>query len=423
MSDPAAVQPSLDGRRDRAVDVLVIGSGPAGLAAAEGLAAAGVGRIEVLERERATGGIPRHSHHQGYGLRDLHRPMTGPAYARRLSASAASAGATLRTGTCVTGWAGRCVVDVTAPTGLERVHARAVLLATGARERPRSARLVPGTRPAGVLTTGQLQQMVYVHGQPVGRTAVIVGAEHVSFSAALTLRHAGVRVVAMVTGSRRAETFRAFRIGAGLGLRFPVLTGCSVESIAGHGRVEAVAVADRDGRSRWIACDTVVFTGDWVPDNELARAAGLPLDPGTRGPVVDAGARTQIPGLFAAGNLVHPVQTADLVALDGQHAAAAIAAWLLEPVPARGAPLQPGAGVVWTSPQRLHPLDSPARGRIALLPDGFFRVPKVQVRQDGRVLWTGRLPYAAPTRPTSVPSSWRRDVDPDGGPVRVECGP
>lgn len=407
------------GRQVRKVDVVVVGSGPAGLAAAEQLARAGADQVEVLEREIETGGIPRHSHHLGYGLRDLHRFLTGPAYARTWSRRAADAGVRIRTQTTVTGWGGERTVDVTSPGGLERIEARAVLLATGARERPRAARLVPGSRPAGVLTTGELQQMVYVHAQPVGRVAVVVGAEHVSYSAALTLRHAGVRVAALLTERSRPETFGLFRLGAAVGLRVPVRTSVRVERVVGRSRVEALEVVDARGRRERIPCDTVVFTADWIPDNELARRAQLALDAGTRGPVVDGTFRTDAPGVFAAGNVVHPVQTADLVALDGQHVGRAIADWLQHGEPARGARLTPGDGLVWVSPQRLHPLDTPVRGRVALLADRFERWPRVRVQQGDRTLWAGRLPYVVPTRPASIPASWRKQVDVDGTPVVV----
>jgi flavin-dependent dehydrogenase len=136
--------------------------------------------VLVLDREETAGGIPRHSDHVGYGIRDLHRMMSGPAYARRLASAAANAGAAIRTRATVTGWAdGRCL-EVTTPQGRLRIDARAVVLATGARERPRPARLIPGDRPAGVYTTGHLQNLVHLHHGKVGSGAVVVGGELVS---------------------------------------------------------------------------------------------------------------------------------------------------------------------------------------------------------------------------------------------------
>ena len=166
--------------------VAIVGGGPAGLSAAIELRRLGVRHVTVYEREQQAGGIPRHTNHLGFGIRDLHRVMSGPRYARTLAERATRTGVDIRRGAPV--------------FSLDDVDADAVLLATGARERPRAARLVPGDRPAGIFTTGSLQQLAMA-GQRVGNRAVIVGAEHVSFSAILTLRHVGCTAVAMVTRS------------------------------------------------------------------------------------------------------------------------------------------------------------------------------------------------------------------------------
>src|SRR5436189_2448921 len=196
------------------VDAAVVGGGPAGLTAAAALRQDGAGRVVVLEREREAGGIPRHAQHQGFGARDLRRMLSGPRYAERLAERAAASGAELRTETQVTGWSEDGGLELTGPAGRTELAARAVVLATGCRERPRSARLVPGSRPDGVFTTSTLQQLVHLHGQRVGRCAVVVGAEHVSFSAVATLAQGGASVVALVTELPRHQSLAAFRVGA-----------------------------------------------------------------------------------------------------------------------------------------------------------------------------------------------------------------
>ena len=305
------------------IDVAIVGAGPAGLSAAIELRRRGVRRVVVFERELVAGGIPRHTAHLGYGARDLHRLTTGPRYAALLTRRAEKAGVEIEVGRSVAAFAdGRVMIN--GASGPAELSARAVLLATGVRERPRSARLVPGDRPAGVLTTGALQQFTTLHHQRVGTRAVVVGAEHVSFSAVLTLAHAGCGVAAMVTPLPHHQTYQLLRLATAGRHRVPIHTGVDVAEIVGRTRVEAVVLTD----GRRIACDTVVFSGDWIPDHELARAGGLPMLPVAKAPIVDAGWHTEQRGVFAIGNLIHPAETADVCALDGRAVAAHVTDWL-----------------------------------------------------------------------------------------------
>ncbi|OPG05171.1 NAD(P)/FAD-dependent oxidoreductase [Microbispora sp. GKU 823] len=412
-------------------DVAVVGGGPSGLTAAAGLAAAGL-RVLVLDREREAGGIPRHSDHTGYGLRDLRTVMTGPAYARLLADRAVEAGALVRTSAMVTGWAGEHALDVTTPEGRLRVDARAVVLATGARERPRTARMVPGDRPPGVLTTGQLQNVVHLHHGRVGTRAVVVGAELVSWSAVLTLREAGCRTVLMTSEHARAESYAAFSVPGRAVLRVPVATATRVVRINGRDAVESVEVEDlRTGERRAVPCDTVVFTGDWVPDHELARAAGLAMDPGSRSPVVDNTLATSRPGVFAVGNLVHPVDTADVAALDGRHVVEHVLAHLSGHASEwsgldrrAGIPLRAEAPFRWVSPGLVRPgAGAPPRHRILLWPDEHRAVARVVVTQDGREVARRTLPWpVSPGRVFRVPSSLLSGADPRGGPITISLG-
>ena len=417
-------------RNHLAYDVVVVGGGPSGLAAATGLGRAlGAGRVLVLEREDEPGGIPRHSNHLGYGVRDLRRIMTGPAYARALAARAQQAGAHLRTRAMVTGFGGDRQLEVTTPEGLLAVTAGALVLATGARERPRAARMVPGDRPQGVLTTGQLQNLVHLKHRSVGSQAVVVGAEWVSWSAVLTLREAGCRTVLMTTQRARAEIPAILAWGGARALRVPVATSSTVVQIIGRRRVEGIEVEDvSSGHRRVVACDTVVFTGDWVPDYELAHLGGLALDPAHRGPAVDGGLRTSAPGVFAVGNLVHPVDTADVCALDGAHVVASV----LEHLRGAASPsaaasrraavtLRVDAPLRWVSPSRIEPgsLALP-RGRLLLWTDEFVRRPRVIVRQDGRQLGRYAVPWpAAPGRVFRLPQRVLTGIRAGGGEVTL----
>jgi len=445
------------------VDVLIVGAGPAGLAAAIELRRLGVGRVLVADREQQAGGVPRHSAHTGYGLRDLHRVMTGPAYARHYAESAARVGAEIRPSTTVTALDSETVTGtsmtadrqaiLTSPAGIDTVAARAVLLATGCRERPRSARLVPGDRPPGVMTTGELQQRVYLAGQRLPGRALVIGAEHVSFSAMVTLAHAGAEVIALVTDQPRHQSYAAFALGASARWRVPVWTSTAVRRVDGRGRLAGVELASvRTGATRFVACDTLVFTGDWIPDHELARLAGVVIDPGTRGPAVDTGLETSVSRVFAAGNLVHAAETADIAALGGRHAARQIAVALAgaEPQPPnrtftrtgaepaaashlRGrfsantaekrprysVPITVGPPLAWISPNVIRDTAMlPPRGRFLLRSEVFVRRARLEVHQDDRILARARASLV-PGRPVHLDANWLARVDPFAGPVRV----
>jgi thioredoxin reductase len=405
------------------VAVAIVGAGPSGLTAAAALAPTVDGEVLVLEREAQAGGIPRHSDHLGYGLRDLRRFVSGPAYARTLTASAQDAGARLETEAMVTGWRAERTMEVTSPRGRRIVEADAVILATGARERPRPARLIPGDRPDGVCTTGQLQNLVHVHHADVGRRAVVIGAELVSWSAVLTLREAGCATVAMVSAHPHAEAYAAFRVPGRALMRGPVLTRSRVARIDGKGRVRSVVVENLDtGVRSVIECDTVITTGDWIPDHELARTAGLAMDSATRGPLVDAGLRTSVPGVFAVGNLLHPVDTADAAALDGRHVAPHVRAWLTHREhDDAGTRIRAEAPLRWVTPQLVTAGGGVApRGDLLFWVDEYHRAPRLRAHQDGRVIGTRRTLWpAAPGRIYRAPWSLVADARPGGGDVTV----
>lgn len=406
------------------VDVAIVGGGPAGLTAAADLARSGDLNVVVLERESEPGGIPRHSDHPGYGIRDLKTFISGPAYARRLTGSAIEAGASIRTTTMVTGWADELTLELTSPLGREHLTARSVILATGARERARPALLIPGDRAAGVYTTGQLQSLVHLKHRTVGRRAVVVGAELVSYSAVLTLKHAGCRTVLMTTRYPSPESYGVFNLAA----RTPfmgatVARRTRVVRIIGKPAVTGVEIENLDtGERRIVSCDTVVFTGNWIPDHELVRAAGLDIDSGTLGPVVDTALRTSRPGVFAVGNLLHPVDTADIAALDGRHVAAHVRAHLSGTRPAQsGVPIRVDRPLRWVAPNLLRPGDpAPARHRLLLWTDTLVRVPRVIARQGGSIIGSTVLAWpASPGRVFRVPSGILDGVDPSGGPVTI----
>jgi len=410
----------------RSVDVLVVGAGPSGLAAAIELRRGGAGRVTVVDREPQSGGTPRTLDHSGFGMRDLRTLLSGPAYARRYGHLAAEADVEVLLETAAVGWTGPLSLTTTSPRGIEEIEARAIVLATGCRERPRAARLVPGSRPQGVLTSGALQR--FAAGRlPVGRRAVVVGAENVSFADVMTLADAGVTTLALVTEHSVDQAYGWLRLYIAARYRPPVLTGSRVTEVLGRRRVEAIEVADlATGRRRRIACDTVVFSGDWIPDHELARLGGIAIDPGTRGPRVDAAQRTSAPGVFAAGNLLHGAELADVAALCGRFTAQSVLRFLADGAwsPRGLIEVKAEPPVSWVSPNLVQPGDREwlAHGHFMLRVDEVLRRPRLEVVQADRVLGSRDFRLLRPTLPVHMPGGWLRDVLPDGGPLTVRVG-
>jgi thioredoxin reductase len=248
---------------------IIIGGGPAGLSAARTLAKAGHADVLVLERNPEAGGLPRFAGHLGWGVLDFHRLWSGPTYARKLVAAARDV--EIRTNASVTALLPGGGVEVSTPAGLEQLRARTVLLAAGIREMPRGARLLSGTRPWGVVSTGAFQEMVYAGGIRPFQRPVIIGTELVSFSAIMTARHAGIRPVAMLEEAPRITARRPGDWIARHVLGVPVHTGTRLVAIEGNPRVEAVLV-EHAGQQRRIACDGVILSGRFVPEAALARA-------------------------------------------------------------------------------------------------------------------------------------------------------
>ena len=399
------------------VDVAIVGGGPAGLSAALALHQLGITNVVVLERETQAGGVPRHTEHLGYGIRDLHRVTTGPRYAAELRERVETAGITVRTATTAVDWLDDTTLQIADATGLSTIAARSVVLATGVRERPRAARLVAGDRGAGIFTTGSLQQLTANHHQRPGTRAVIVGAEHVSFSAVLTLRHAGCDAVAMVTPLPRHQSYPALRAATASRYRVPIITSANIAEIHGRNRVEAVTLTN----GQRIECDTVVFTGDWIPDNELARRGGIATDAASRSPIVDGSWRTNRRGVFAIGNLIHPAETADICALDGRNVANAVAGfmatnnWPTDPLR-----IMVENPIAWISPGAVQPRAAAALKHFTLRVSKPVADATICVTQNGTVLWRSRRRRRlVPNRSISISATWLTKVDPAGSDINV----
>lgn len=396
-------------------DVAIIGAGPAGLAAATVLKKAGIERVVILERESEAGGIPRHCGHPPFGMREFGRVMAGPPYARRLVETARNAGVDIALKTTVTTLGPDGALTIVSPEGPTELTAKRVLLATGIREMPRSARLVSGDRTLGVCNTGALQSMVYLKNRVPFRSPVVVGTELVSFSALLTCRRAGIRPVAMLEEEPRATVRWPLHYSARL-LGVPLLLRTRIIGIIGRSRVEAVRIADEGGSESEIACDGVLFTGRFTPESSLARLSHLALDQGTGGPVIDQFGRCSDPAYYAAGNVLRPVETAGWSWREGRATAQWIARDLAGdfPAPETAIRVETHSPVKFAIPQRIAPpiqgagmshlqirVDRPARGRLT-------------VANGAGPIWS-RTMSALPERRILIPiASLRRESATDG---------
>lgn len=358
-------------------DLAIVGGGPAGLAAAIEGRRRGL-QVVVIEREAEAGGIPRHCAHPPFGVREFGRLMTGPAYARRLAREARAAGAEIRTGTTVVDIARGPQLTLASDAGVEEIAPRRVLLATGVRESTRAARLIGGTKPAGIMNTGALQGLVHLEGRRPFARPLIVGTELVAFSAILTCRHAGIRPLAMVeAGDRVTARWPSDLLPRLLGI--PVLLGTTLVAIEGETAVRAAVLRTRDGHTRRIATDGIILTGAFRPEATLVRTSHLALDEATGGPEIDQFGRTSDPAIFAAGNVLRPVETAGWCFREGRRMAGLIAASLKDdlPPPEPALRLVAGDGYAWVLPQRIAESDAARTGVLQM---------RVSRRVDGRPL-------------------------------------
>jgi NADPH-dependent 2,4-dienoyl-CoA reductase/sulfur reductase-like enzyme len=391
-------------------DVVIVGAGPAGLSAAVALRRAGVARVVVLDRAPEAGGVPRFCGHSPYGLREFRRPMLGPAYARRLTEEARAAGAEIRTGTNATALHEGPAVSVTSDGGPGRIAARLVLLATGTRETTRAGRLIGGTKPGGVMTTGALQGLVYGEGLRPFRRPVILGTELVAFSALLTCRHAGIRPVALVEDSPRVTArFPAALLPRMLGI--PLLLSTRILSVEGRDRVETVVVEDPEGQRR-LDSDGLIVTGRFRPEAVLVRESHLALDPATCGPEIDEYGRTSDPAIFAVGNVLRPVETAGWCWEEGRRVGRAMAEALAGRLPAPTTGQVTLAGrLLYAVPQRRAGGADPAFDRLQMRADGACR-GRLSLRADGHEI-AGRSGAFRPERRLLLP------LPPKGGTAGV----
>lgn len=303
--------------------VLIVGAGPAGLAAAHALARQGIGGILVIDRDDEPGGLPRYCHHPGFGLEYARWPYTGPEFARRLLSDLKGSNVHIACRTTLLSLGDGPEAELVGPAlGLRRMRPQAIIIATGIRESNRGNLAVPGDRAeAGILTTGQLQQIVArkVALPKHMKSVMVVGTEHVAFSAIWTARKAGLRVTTMIGHEDRIMSFAPLGTLARL-CGTTILTGSSIREIEAKSGAVVAATVDTPQGTRRLATDGIVFTANWCPETAALAGGPVALDARTAGPRIDQAMRTSSRGIFAAGNVLHGVESSGWCAREGRHA-------------------------------------------------------------------------------------------------------
>ena len=395
----------MDGRVE-AFDVAVVGGGPAGLAAALGARRAGAARVLLVERERTLGGILNQCVHDGFGLFLYKETISGPEYAERLEEDVAREPIAVETGAMVLDLSADLGLRINARSGYRGVRAGAVVLAMGCRERTRDMIGIPGTRPAGVWTAGSAQSLVNLQNLRLGRAAVILGSGDIGLIMARRLAFEGVEVKGVFEVQPWAGGLERNVRQCLTDLGIPLALRSTVIEIRGRDRLESVVTAEVDdalapvaGTERVVPCDTLLLSVGLIPENELAKRAGIELSPLTGGAVVDETLMTSVPGIFSCGNVLHIHDVADWASFEGFAAGASAARYAAGERPAGGRTVRvsAGPGVRYALPQRL--TAGKAGVEIGFRAARPLRNARIEVkgRATGRILARRKIPRLLPS--------------------------
>ena len=390
--------------------IVIIGGGPAGLAAAAEAKRAGAEKILILERDDRLGGILNQCIHNGFGLHTFKEELTGPEYAARFIEQVKQLSMEYRLHTMVMDITKeRVITAMSSERGIYQIQAKAVILAMGCRERPRGALNIPGYRPAGIYTAGTAQRLVNMEGYLPGKEVVILGSGDIGLIMArrMTLEGAHVNVVAELMPYSGGLKRNIVQCLDDYGI--PLKLSHTVVKIHGTKRVEGVTLAQVDaqakpipGTEEFYPCDTLLLSVGLLPENELSRQAEVPLSPVTNGPIVDENLETEVPGIFACGNVLHVHDLVDFVSEEAAQAGRAAAEYVKETqklqkeeIQRECVPVQTSGGVRYAVPSRLHKKQHQAQ-KIRFRVSQVFGACKIQVYLNEELVLEKKKRSAAP---------------------------
>ena len=384
-------------------DIVIVGGGPAGMAAAIAAYDAGVTDVVILDREPDMGGILRQCIHAGFGLHRLGRELTGPEYADVFKQQVLQRNIKVFYETTVTAVSPEKVVTAQSREGIAKIQAKAVILAMGCRERSRGALNTPGTRPAGIFSAGTAQKFINCEGYMVGKKVVILGSGDIGLIMARRMTLEGAKVEAVCellpySGGLTRNIVQCLK-----DFDIPLYLSTTVCEVHGKGRLEGVTIAQVDERrnpieetKRFIPCDTLLLSVGLIPENELTRAAGIPMDPITSGAIVDENCQTKVPGIFACGNVLQVHDLVDYVSDEAERAGQGAASYVKNGgKPADYIPTKPGFGVRYVLPQQVNKNAGADVSLFLRVIQPFDKV-KFTVKAGDTVLATAKRLKAAP---------------------------
>jgi len=376
-------------------DIVIIGGGPAGLGAAVEAYEKGVKNIVIIERDKYLGGILEQCIHNGFGLQEFKEELTGPEYAQRFIDKVEEYDINVMLETMVLEITpDRIVKAVNSKEGVFTIKAGAIILAMGCRERPRGAIMIPGTRPAGILTAGTAQRYVNMEGYLPGKEIVILGSGDVGLIMARRLTLEGAKVKAVVELMPYSSGLTRNIVQCLEDFNIPLLLSHTVIEIHGKDRVEGVTIAKVDENrepimetAQYISCDTLILSVGLIPENELSQKAGIELDPITGGPIVNEMLETSVPGIFACGNVLQVHDLVDNVTAEARLAANSAIRFIREGEFGKSnIAVKAGNGIRYVVPQKINVDNIEKRIKFRMRPVNVYNNAMLAVKSGDKYL-------------------------------------